>query len=86
MHHPAEVARPGYAAADADAIPLARSGRPTVHYLDNDELISAVATSPIPVLETLGHATDDLRSVPPQPARRQRLGSGRGRLLRGLTT
>src|SRR5262245_30052899 len=60
MHQPADVARAVRAATAADAIALTRGGGQTVHDLDNDDLISAVASSPVPVLVALGHATDDL--------------------------
>ena len=39
---------------------MTRGGGQTVHDLDDEELIGAVAGSPVPVLVALGHATDDL--------------------------
>src|SRR5262245_48833621 len=60
MHQPGEVACAVRAAADADAIALTRGGGQTVQDLDHGDLISAVASSPAPVLAALGHATDDL--------------------------
>jgi hypothetical protein len=60
MHRPAEVARAVRQAAGAQAVALTRGGGQTVHDLDDEELIGAVAGSPVPVLVALGHATDDL--------------------------
>ena len=45
-------------------IALTRGGGQTVQDLDHDDLISAVASSPVPVLVALGHATDDLVGGP----------------------
>src|SRR5262249_20321691 len=44
MHQPGDVARAFRAAADADGIALTRGGGQTVHDLDHDDLISAVAS------------------------------------------
>ena len=60
MHRPEEVARAIHQAAGAQAVALTRGGGQTVHDLDDEELIGAVANSPVPVLVALGHATDDL--------------------------
>jgi hypothetical protein len=60
MHRPGEVARAVRQAAGAQAVALTRGGGQTVHNLDDEELIGAVAGSPVPVLVALGHATDDL--------------------------
>src|SRR5262245_9405853 len=61
MHEPREVARAlSQAAAGAAAVALTRGGGQSVHDLDNDELIGAVASSAVPVLVALGHASDDL--------------------------
>jgi hypothetical protein len=60
MHRPEEVARAVRQAAGAQAVALTRGGGQTVHDLDDEEVIGAVAGSPVPVLVALGHATDDL--------------------------
>jgi exodeoxyribonuclease VII large subunit len=60
MHRPGEVARAVRQATGAQAVALTRGGGQTVHDLDGDALIAAVAGSPVPVLVALGHATDDL--------------------------
>jgi exodeoxyribonuclease VII large subunit len=60
MHRPGEVARAVRQAAGVQAVALTRGGGQTVHDLDDEELIGAVAGSPVPVLVALGHATDDL--------------------------
>jgi exodeoxyribonuclease VII large subunit len=60
MHRPEEVARAVRQAEGAQAVALTRGGGQTVHDLDDDPLIGAVAGSPVPVLVALGHATDDL--------------------------
>jgi hypothetical protein len=60
MHDPRAVARALCEASEAQAVVLTRGGGQTVHDLDDDELIGAVASSPVPVLVALGHASDDL--------------------------
>jgi hypothetical protein len=60
MHEPRAVARALRQASDAQAVAITRGGGQTVHDLDDDELIGAVASSPVPVLVALGHASDDL--------------------------
>src|SRR5262245_21964165 len=60
MHRPGEVARAVRQAAGAQAVALTRGGGQTVHDLDDEELIGAVAGSPVPVLVALGHAKEDL--------------------------
>lgn len=59
MSRPGEVARAVRQAA-AHAVVLTRGGGRDVDDLDADELIGAVAASPVPVLVALGHASDDL--------------------------
>jgi exodeoxyribonuclease VII large subunit len=60
MHEPAAVAQALRQATDAQAVALTRGGGQTVHDLDDEGLIEAVAGSPVPVLVALGHATEDL--------------------------
>jgi hypothetical protein len=60
MHRPAEVARAIRNTADVHAVALTRGGGQDVHELDAEELIAAVASSPVPVLVALGHASDEL--------------------------
>src|SRR5262245_64050905 len=61
MHEPREVARAlAQAAAGAAAVAITRGGGQSVHDLDVDELVGAVASSAVPVLVALGHASDDL--------------------------
>jgi hypothetical protein len=60
MHRPTDVAKAIRQAADVQAIALTRGGGSDVHELDAEELIAAVASSPVPVLVALGHASDEL--------------------------
>ena len=60
VSRPADVMRAVRQAADARVVVLTRGGGEGVHALDDDELIGAVASSPVPVAVALGHATDDL--------------------------
>jgi exodeoxyribonuclease VII large subunit len=60
MHRPAVVARAIRQAADAQAVALTRGGGQDVHELDTEELIGAVASSLVPVVVALGHASDEL--------------------------
>jgi hypothetical protein len=53
MHDPKEVARAVRHAADARAVALTRGGGQSVHDLDAEEVIEAVASSPAPVLVAL---------------------------------
>ena len=56
---PAEVARALRGAAGASLVVLPRGGE-GVEALDDEELIGAVAASPVPVAVAVGHAPDDL--------------------------
>ena len=60
MHRPEEVARAVRQAGDAHLVAVTRGGGQDVHELEADELIGAVASSPVPVVAALGHAPDDL--------------------------
>jgi hypothetical protein len=60
MHRPGDVARAIRQAADVQAVALTRGGGQDVHELDAEELIAALASSPVPVLVALGHASDEL--------------------------
>jgi exonuclease VII large subunit len=60
MDRPQEVARAVQPAAGAQAVALTRGGGSGVQDLDDDGLIAAVASCPVPVLAALGHASDDL--------------------------
>jgi hypothetical protein len=60
MHQPSEVVEALRQAAGARAVVLTRGGGEGVHLLDDDDLISAVASSPVPVAVALRHASDDL--------------------------
>jgi exonuclease VII large subunit len=60
MHRPGDVARAIRQAAEVQAAALMRGGGQDVHELDAEELITAVASSPVPVLVALGHASDEL--------------------------
>jgi exodeoxyribonuclease VII large subunit len=60
MSRPAEVTAALLRAADAHAVVITRGGGEGVHVLDDDDLIRAVAASPVPVAVALGHASDDL--------------------------
>lgn len=60
MHQPGEVVRVLRQVTDAQAVAITRGGGQTVHDLDTDELIGAVAASPVAVLVALGHVVDDL--------------------------
>jgi exonuclease VII large subunit len=60
MHRPAEVAAALRGATGAQAVVLTRGGGEGVHLLDDNDLIGAVASSPVPVAVALGHASDDL--------------------------
>jgi exodeoxyribonuclease VII large subunit len=57
---PTEVVRSLRQVLGARAVLMTRSGGEGVQALDDDELIGAVARSPVPVAVALGHATDDL--------------------------
>jgi exodeoxyribonuclease VII large subunit len=54
------VARAIRQATDVQAVALTPGGGSDVHELDTEELIAAVASSPVPVLVALGHASDEL--------------------------
>ncbi len=60
VSRPADVTRAVQQAADARVVVLTRGGGEGVNALDDDDLIRAVAASPVPVAVALGHATDDL--------------------------
>jgi exonuclease VII large subunit len=60
MSRPRDVAKAlGQEAAGAQVVALTRGVGQDVHVLD-EEVIEAVASSPVPILAALGHATDDL--------------------------
>jgi hypothetical protein len=58
MTRPAEVARAVVQATGANLVVLTRGGGEGVHSLDNEDLIRAVAASPVPVAVAAGHASD----------------------------
>src|SRR5262245_55509782 len=60
MQRPVEVAKAVRQAGGAHLVAVTRGGGQDVHDLDADELIEAVASSPVPVVAALGHASDDL--------------------------
>jgi regulator of replication initiation timing len=57
---PAEVMREIRQSVDAHLLLLTRGGGQEVHDLDDDDLIEAVASSPVPMAVALGHASDNL--------------------------
>jgi exonuclease VII large subunit len=59
MSRPAEVTAAPLGAGNAHAVIVTRGGGEGVHVLD-DDLIRAVAASPVFVAVALGHASDDL--------------------------
>jgi exonuclease VII large subunit len=60
MHRPGEVVKAIRQVADVQAIALTRGGGQVIHELDTEDLIADVASSLIPVLVALGHASDEL--------------------------
>jgi len=60
MTQPTEVAAAIRNSIDANLLVLARGGGQDVASLDDEDVIDAVANSPIPVAVALGHATDRL--------------------------
>jgi exodeoxyribonuclease VII large subunit len=60
INQPREVVRALQEAAGADAVAIVRGGGRDAQELDEDGLIGAVASAPVPVLAAVGHATDDL--------------------------
>jgi exodeoxyribonuclease VII large subunit len=60
MTRPVEVARARTSASGSDLVVLTRGGGEGLLALEEDALIGAVASSPVPVAAALAHATDDL--------------------------